>query len=111
MVELFTRRPIFQGHNEITQLENIWKTMGTPQKEAWPGVDQLPWYELIKHLNTESRVSRFREMYGKFMSPAALDLAEALLSLNPKRRPTAIEALSSFAYFTEEEPVPCLPEE
>ncbi|KAK3817061.1 MAG: kinase-like domain-containing protein, partial [Linnemannia elongata] len=111
MVELFTRRPIFQGHNEITQLENIWKTMGTPQKESWPGVDQLPWYELIKHLNSESRISRFREMYGKLMSPAALDLAEALLSLNPKRRPTAVEALSNFAYFTEEEPAPCRPEE
>ncbi|KAG0279480.1 kinase subunit of RNA polymerase II carboxy-terminal domain kinase I, partial [Linnemannia exigua] len=111
MVELFTRRPIFQGHNEITQLENIWKTMGTPQKESWPGVDQLPWYELIKHLNTENRASRFREMFGKLMSPAALDLAEALLSLNPKGRPTAIEALNNFAYFTEEEPAPCLPEE
>ncbi|KAF9086116.1 kinase subunit of RNA polymerase II carboxy-terminal domain kinase I, partial [Mortierella sp. GBA35] len=111
MVELFTRRPIFQGNNEITQLENIWKTMGTPQKESWPGVDQLPWYELIKHLNTESRASRFREMFGKLMSPAALDLAEALLSLNPKRRPTAVEALHSFAYFTEEEPAPCRPEE
>ncbi|KAF9908584.1 kinase subunit of RNA polymerase II carboxy-terminal domain kinase I [Linnemannia zychae] len=111
MVELFTRRPIFQGHNEITQLENIWKTMGTPQRESWPGVDQLPWYELIKHLNTENRASRFREMFAKLMSPAALDLAEALLSLNPKGRPTAVEALTSFAYFTEEEPAPCLPEE
>ncbi|KAF9118904.1 kinase subunit of RNA polymerase II carboxy-terminal domain kinase I, partial [Mortierella sp. 14UC] len=111
MVELFTRRPIFQGHNEITQLENIWKTMGTPQRESWPGVDQLPWYELIKHLNTESRTSRFRDMFAKLMSPAALDLAEALLSLNPKDRPTAFEALNSFAYFTDEEPAPCLPEE
>ncbi|KAF9955699.1 kinase subunit of RNA polymerase II carboxy-terminal domain kinase I [Mortierella alpina] len=111
MVELFTRRPIFQGHNEIMQLDFIWKTMGTPQKETWPGVDQLPWYELIKHVNSENRSSRFREMFSKYMSPAALDLAEALLSLNPKKRPTAAESLANFAYFTEEEPAACLPED
>ncbi|KAG0323624.1 kinase subunit of RNA polymerase II carboxy-terminal domain kinase I [Dissophora globulifera] len=109
MVELFTRKPIFQGHNEITQLDQIWKVMGTPQKSTWPDVEQLPWYELIKHVSSESRASRFRELFGKIMSPPALDLAEALLSLNPKQRPTAVEALTKFAYFTEEEPAPCLP--
>ncbi|KAF9387145.1 kinase subunit of RNA polymerase II carboxy-terminal domain kinase I, partial [Podila verticillata] len=111
MVELFTRKPIFQGHNEIMQLDNIWKTMGTPRKETWPDVEQLPWYELIKHLNSESRTSKFREMFEKYMSPAALDLAEALLSLDPKRRPTAAEALSKFDYFTNEQPAACLPAE
>lgn len=111
MVELFTRKPIFQGHNEIMQLDNIWKTMGTPRKETWPDVEQLPWYELIKHLNSESRSSKFREMFDKVMSPAALDLAEALLSLDPKRRPTAAEALSKFDYFTKEQPEACLPAE
>ncbi|KAF9104194.1 kinase subunit of RNA polymerase II carboxy-terminal domain kinase I [Mortierella sp. AM989] len=111
MVELFTRKPIFQGHNEITQLDNIWKVMGTPQKDSWPDISQLPWYELIKHVNSEARPSRFREMFGKIMSPAALELAEALLSLNPDRRPTAVEALTKFTYFTEEEPAACTPEE
>ncbi|KAI8602211.1 Pkinase-domain-containing protein, partial [Dissophora ornata] len=109
MVELFTRKPIFQGHNEITQLDQIWKIMGTPQKDAWPDAEQLPWYVLIKHVNSETRASKFREMFGKIMSPAALDLAEALLSLNPKRRPTAVEALTNFAYFTEEGPAACMP--
>ena len=85
--------------------------MGTPQKESWPDVDQLPWYELIKHLSSESRASKFREMFGKLMSPGAMELAEALLSLNPKHRPTAVEALSNFAYFSEEEPSACAPEE
>lgn len=111
MVELFTRKPIFQGNNEITQLDHIWRTMGTPQKETWPDVDQLPWYELIKHVSSEARAPRFREMFAKIMTPAALELAEALLSLNPKRRPTAVEALTKFAYFTEEEPAACNPEE
>ncbi|KAI7818538.1 kinase-like domain-containing protein, partial [Gamsiella multidivaricata] len=111
MVELFTRKPIFQGHNEITQLDHIWKTMGTPQKDTWPDVEQLPWYELIKHVSSESRPSKFREIFGRIMSPAALDLAEALLNLNPRGRPTAVEALTKFAYFTEEEPAACKPED
>ncbi|KAG0334713.1 kinase subunit of RNA polymerase II carboxy-terminal domain kinase I [Podila humilis] len=109
MVELFTRKPIFQGHNEIMQLDNIWRTMGTPQKETWPDVDQLPWYELIKHLNSESRASKFRATFSRFMSPGALDLAEALLSLDPKKRPTAADALNKFSYFTEEDPAACAP--
>jgi len=111
MVELFTGKPIFQGHNEITQLEQIWRIMGTPQKESWPDVDQLPWYELVKHVSSETRAPRFRESFAKCMTPAALDLAEALLSLNPKRRPSAVEALTKFAYFVQEEPVACNPEE
>ncbi|KAK3817427.1 MAG: Pkinase-domain-containing protein [Benniella sp.] len=111
MVELFTGKPIFQGHNEITQLEQIWRIMGTPQKESWPDVDQLPWYELVKHVSSETRAPRFRESFAKCMTPAALELAEALLSLNPKRRPSAVEALTKFAYFVQEEPAACNPEE
>ena len=36
-------------------------------------------------------------------SGAALDLAEALMSFNPSKRPTALEALQ-MPYFTKEEP-------
>jgi CTD kinase subunit alpha len=38
-------------------------------------------------------------------TPAGLDLAEALLAFDPRRRPTAKAALE-YPYFTEEEPMP-----
>ena len=42
------------------------------------------------------------------MSPAALDLAEQLLTFDPERRATAVQALEA-PYFREEQPPPSLP--
>lgn len=44
----------------------------------------------------------------RHLSPAGLDVAEALLALDPARRPTADEVLK-FPYFTTEEPKPEMP--
>jgi CTD kinase subunit alpha len=43
------------------------------------------------------------------MTPAGLDVAERLLSLDPTRRPTAAEALR-MEYFVSEEPKPEAPD-
>ena len=42
MLELFTKKEVFIGNDEINQLEWIWKIMGTPTPESWPGVTRLP---------------------------------------------------------------------
>lgn len=44
----------------------------------------------------------------RWLTPAGLDLAESLLSLNPRLRPTAEQALR-LPYFTQELPRPELP--
>ena len=44
----------------------------------------------------------------RWMSPAALDLAERLLTYDPAHRVTALDAMSS-AYFHEEKPPPAPP--
>jgi serine/threonine protein kinase len=73
--------------------------MGTPSSDTWPGLTSLPWYELVKPKHSAPSVFRetFAESYLK--SPLAVDLAEALLSFNPEKRPTAAEALQ-MPYFT-----------
>lgn len=47
-LELFLRRPVFPGQDEIHQLDVIFKLTGTPSVETWPGLHDLPWYELVK---------------------------------------------------------------
>ncbi|KAI9508922.1 Pkinase-domain-containing protein [Russula earlei] len=101
MLELFTKRPIFQGNDEIHQLEFIFKILGTPTPERWPGMINLPWYELVKPKGSHTKSL-------PWLSPAGLDLAEELLAFNPSHRATAVQALEA-AYFKSEEPPPAMP--
>ena len=61
-LELFTKRPVFQGQDEIHQLDVIYKYMGTPSAESWPGLSDLPWYELVKPKKEVQ--SSFRAVFG-----------------------------------------------
>ena len=90
MLELFTKKPIFQGNDEIHQLDVIYKIIGTPTADRWPDVANLPWYELVKPKDVIA--NHFRDLFQKcvslsisverdadccvrWMTPAALDLA------------------------------------
>ncbi|KAI0698582.1 Pkinase-domain-containing protein [Cytidiella melzeri] len=101
MLELYTKKPIFQGNDEIHQLDVIYKILGTPTTDLWPDVTTLPWYELVKP--KESIPNHFRELFQKWLSPAALDLAEGLLAYDPSRRVSALEAMEA-PYFLHERP-------
>ncbi|KAG9218908.1 hypothetical protein CCMSSC00406_0000978 [Pleurotus cornucopiae] len=106
MLELYTKKPVFQGNDEIHQLDVIYRIFGTPDPQRWRGVGDLPWFELVKP--REAMPNHFRELFKKWMSPAALDLAERLLAYDPEQRATATQAMAA-PYFTEEEPEAALP--
>lgn len=63
MLELFTTKPAFQGNDEIHQLDAIARIMGTPNVETWPGLIDMPWFELVKP--TEPVKSHFRPIFNK----------------------------------------------
>ena len=63
MLELFVTKPVFQGNDEIHQLDVIYSIMGTPSENDWPGLKDLPWYELVKP--KEHLPSKFRETFAK----------------------------------------------
>ncbi|KAJ1565512.1 kinase subunit of RNA polymerase II carboxy-terminal domain kinase I [Nowakowskiella sp. JEL0078] len=110
LLELHTRKAVFPGNLEIPQLELIWKLCGSPnssENTQWPGVVDLPWWDMIKPGHSHSR--KIRESY-KDLSPQALDLIDKLLQLDPLKRPSAREVLEH-PYFTIEEPTPCSPSE
>ncbi|GMK54777.1 hypothetical protein CspeluHIS016_0113630 [Cutaneotrichosporon spelunceum] len=99
VLEIFMGKPTFQGQDEISQLDAIWAIMGTPCESDWPGVTELPWYELVRP--REALPSRFAEKFS--LSPGAMEVVRGLLELNPAKRLLADDALDA-AYFTTEAP-------
>jgi CTD kinase subunit alpha len=63
MLELYTKKPIFQGNDEIHQLDVIYKILGTLTPERWSGVGDMPWYELVKPKELLS--NHFRTLFQK----------------------------------------------
>lgn len=61
MLEFFTGKAVFNGTDEVTQLDTIYKIMGTPSVENWPTVKELPWFELVRP--KDNYVSKFRESF------------------------------------------------
>lgn len=66
MLELYCKKPVFQGEDEIHQLEVIYKILGTPTPSDWPGLIDMPWFELVKV--KENIRNRFREFFNRFVS-------------------------------------------
>jgi CTD kinase subunit alpha len=104
LVEIFTKHAIFPGDgSEINQLDKIYNVLGTPTVEAWPGIRDMQWFELLRP--TERKVSTFEEKYRSKVSPAAFELLSAMFLYDPAARPSASDVLEH-PYFTTEQPPP-----
>lgn len=99
IAEMITRRPLFPGDSEIDQLYSIFKILGTPTEEVWPGVSELPAFS--------TTFPRFRaKKLADFMpgaDPRAVDLIERMLVYDPAKRISAREALDH-PYFSDISP-------
>lgn len=103
-MEMFTKKAIFPGDGkELSQLNKLYGSLGTPTRTDWPGIDEMPWVELMGPTERKKRV--FEDTYRDFISPGALDLVCQIFQYDPSKRPTADEVLAH-AYFTAEEPGP-----
>ncbi|KTW28302.1 uncharacterized protein T551_02721 [Pneumocystis jirovecii RU7] len=99
--ELLTREPLIRGKCEIDQLMKIFELIGMPTEETWPGFTNLP---NSKNINFPKKKfnegSRLRTKFP-FLTNAGIDLLTKLLTLDPKKRISAQEALNH-SYFTED---------
>ncbi|CUS20690.1 LAQU0S01e12398g1_1 [Lachancea quebecensis] len=102
LVELFQKTAIFQGTNEVEQLNAIFSIMGTPSVEQWPTLFEMPWFFMMIPQQNRKYEPKFDEKFGTVLpSPAAVSLAKGLLLYDEKRRLSASEALRH-QYFREE---------
>lgn len=110
-MEMFTRKAIFPGEGgELSQLEKIYNVLGTPSKIEWPGIVEMPWYELMSPAvattaNGDHRKRTFESQFSDTLSPAALDLVTQIFRYDPATRPDAAGVLDH-DYFVSEDPEP-----
>ncbi|XP_029098441.1 serine/threonine-protein kinase MAK [Monodon monoceros] len=90
MAELYTLRPLFPGTSEVDEIFKICQVLGTPKKSDWP-----EGYQLASSMNF--RFPQCVPINLKTLIPnassEAIQLMTEMLSWNPKKRPTASQAL------------------
>ncbi|KAF2537805.1 hypothetical protein F2Q68_00022992 [Brassica cretica] len=77
------------------------------QRESWPGVTKMPWFNNFKPSRPLKR--RVREFFGQYQvfDRHALELLDKMLVLDPSQRITAKDALDAEYFWTD--PLPCDP--
>lgn len=102
LIEMFNKSSIFQGQNELEQLDSIFKIMGTPSIEKWPKLFEMPWFFMVMPQQSKRYHNVFKERYGSLIpSENCIKLIEGLLDYNQRTRLTATQALQS-EYFKED---------
>uniref|UniRef100_A0A7N0RAD1 Protein kinase domain-containing protein n=1 Tax=Kalanchoe fedtschenkoi TaxID=63787 RepID=A0A7N0RAD1_KALFE len=94
--ELLVGKPFIKGRTEVEQLHKIFKLCGSPPEEFW-SKSKLPHATMFKPQTPYE--SSLRERCKEFPG-TAVDLLEALLSIEPQKRGTASSALMSGYFHT-----------
>ena len=93
MAELFIRHPYLPGDSVLDQLDKVFRALGTPTEQSWPGMTELPdyveWTQYAKPPLAELFSGAGKE---------ALDLMQGMLMLDPRQRLSAADILKH-AYF------------
>lgn len=105
--ELIIKDAIMQGQGELDQIDKIFKLVGIPTDESWPDFSKLPssgifrWKSLKGGSELASKFPVNSPSGGQaFLDGNGFDLLTKLLTLNPKKRITAEQALNH-PYFKE----------
>ncbi|XP_051909957.1 serine/threonine-protein kinase MAK isoform X3 [Hippocampus zosterae] len=95
MAELYTLRPLFPGNSEVDEIFKICQVLGTVKKLDWP-----EGYKLASAMNFRfpQCVPTPLKTLVPNASREAISLMKDLLQWDPKKRPTAVQALR-YPYF------------
>ena len=89
--ELLGRALLFPGDSEIDQLHNIFRVLGTPTDNIWPGLNALPYWR-----NSFPQWERKNlAIVAPTLGLEGGDLLEQLFVYDPLKRTTAAAALAT----------------
>ncbi|KAH0437576.1 hypothetical protein IEQ34_026215 [Dendrobium chrysotoxum] len=98
--ELINIEPLFCGKNETDQVMKIFRLLGQPNEDVWPGYSKLPNAKSIlknSHFIAQP-FSKLRQKF-KFSTDNCIDLMQKLLTYDPKKRISAEQALQHPYFF------------
>ena len=107
LAELLLKKPVFSGHSEMEQLSEIFKVLGVPDEDRWPGFKDLPVAASVRF--KQKKKNRLREKFPAVgfgattttpLTSEGYSLLDGLFSLDPARRTTAAAA-ARHPYFAE----------
>lgn len=87
--EMVNGSPLFTGTSEDTQLDTIFRVLGTPSEASFPGIVELP--EWRDDMPQYPPPSSLRKLVPK-LDDAGIDLLSQMLVYDPARRTTAQDA-------------------
>ena len=119
IAELIIGKAILPGRNEADQLDKIFHLCGHPREPIegaepseldWPGVSSLQSFSILKKDPKSKRRLGDYLRSQQSMTDQAIDLICKLLTLDPKKRPTAVQ-VGTHDWFVAEDPLPAKPED
>ena len=73
--------PLFPGDSELQELLHIFKLLGTPTEDTWPGISKLKdWHEFPQWAPSDLRLT-FPQL-----EEAGIDLMQSMFVYNPAER-------------------------
>jgi len=92
-------KALFAGQTEINQLSEIFRIMGKPTEETWPGITNVPEFKVLKLPETQGL--NLRDFFcPSLIDDNGLDLLYKMLEYEPSRRITA-KAAMKHPYFAD----------
>jgi len=108
LAEMLTSKPLFPGEGEVDQMSKIFRLLGAPTEDKWPGVSTLP--NFSKATWRAPSKSKLRDLFpvisysGYSLNETGMDLLSGMLALDPSQRISASDCLRN-PWLNGEEPL------